>query len=421
MGAGLEVADVFREGAGRFLAEYGRVLSREQRQVLRAVIRCRTAELGGHVQRCDECGHQRIQYNSCRNRHCPKCQALARAAWLEKREGELLPVPYFHVVFTLPQQLAPLALQNKRVIYDILFRAAAQTLLDVAADPKHLGAQIGCLMVLHTWGQNLMHHPHVHCVVTGGGIAPDGSRWVPCRRSRRSQRPFLIDVKILSRVFRGKFIDFLKRAYSSGRLHFHGQLDNLAQRPAFEQRLHACVRKDWVVYAKRPFSSPSCVLKYLARYTHRVAISNQRLIEQRDGQVRFRYKDYADGHRTKVLTLTSSEFIRRFLMHTLPSGFVRIRYYGFLANRDRQQRLAECRSLLDRQTQTHQATPQVPAPSTDGESPKTHQKCPACQRGELLIMELLPAAQPPRRPYFVVCQSAPSLRLATSPRSPPDS
>ena len=301
----LEVADVFRDGEPRFLAKFGRMLRTEQWQVLRAVMRCRTAALGGHVQRCDGCGHQQIQYNSCRNRHCPKCQAMARAAWLEKRESELLSVPYFHVVFTLPHELAPLALQNQRVVYGILFQAASQTLLEIAADPKHLGARVGCLMVLHTWGQNLMHHPHVHAIVTGGGLSPDGSRWIHSRR-RKSGKSFFAPVKVLSRVFRGKFIALLKEAFTSEKLGFYGQLKPFGDLAAFEQLLNTAVRHDWVVYAKRPFSSPLCVLKYLARYTHRVAISNQRLVDLSDGRVSFRYKDYTRPQQDKVMTLDTN-------------------------------------------------------------------------------------------------------------------
>jgi len=413
MRAPLEVADVFRDGEARFLAEYGHSLSREQRQVLRAVIRCRTAQLGGHVQKCDDCGHKRIQYNSCRNRHCPKCQAMARAVWLEKRESELLPVPYFHVVFTLPHELGPLALQNKREIYGILFRAAAQTLLELAADPKHLGAKIGCLMVLHTWGQNLMHHPHVHAIVTGGGLSSDGSRWIHCRRSRRSKRPFLIDVKILSRVFRGKFIDSLKQAFRDGKLEFHGRLKSLEDKVLFERFLNQAVRQDWVVYAKRPFGGPDRVLKYLARYTHRVAIS-QRLVGLRNGRVSFRYKDYSDDHQSKVLPLSSSEFIRRFLMHTLPSGFVRIRYYGFLANRYRNERLEKCRRLLGVTPTSTTEESQTPVENSDSSpSPKT---CPACGLQSLVIIEVMPATRPLplRRPYFLTDRTVNSKCFDTS-------
>lgn len=398
----LEVADVFRDGQSRFVAQYGHTLRPEQRQVMAAIIRCRTAALGGHVQRCDECGHQRIQYNSCRNRHCPKCQATARAVWLEARQAELLPIPYFHVVFTLPEEIRPLALQNKRVVYGILFRAAAETLQEVAANPKHLGAEIGLLAVLHTWGQNLMHHPHVHCVVTGGGLAPDRSRWVPCQRSRRKKKPFFLPVRILSRVFRGKFIDFLKRAYDSGKLHFYGKLASLAQTRAWRRQLDAAVKKDWIVYAKRPFGGPQRVLKYLARYTHRVAISNQRLAELQDGQVTFQYKDYADGQQTKLMKLASSEFIRRFLLHTLPNGFVRIRYYGFLANRDRHQRLDQCRQLLGVPNQPIQPAEEVPVPAEDSKCPSAA-TCPICKRGRLVIIDLVPATAPgmPPGPHFL--------------------
>ena len=411
----LEDADVFREGEDRFLAEYGHTLSREQRQVLRAVIRCRTAQLGGHLQKCDDCGHQRIQYNSCRNRHCPKCQAMARAVWLEKRESELLPVPYFHVVFTLPHELGPLALQNKRVIYGCLFRAAAQTLLEVGADLKHLGAKVGCLMVLHTWGQNLMHHPHVHAIVTGGGLSVDGSRWIHGKQSKR-RKPFFAPGKVLSRVFRGKFIDSLKQAFRSGKLGFFGRLKSLDDEAAFEQLLNKSVRHDWVVYAKRPFSSPACVLKYLARYTHRVAISNRRLVELQNGRVSFRYKDYSDDQQSKVLPLSTTEFIRRFLMHTLPSGFVRIRYYGFLANRYRKERLEQCRRLLG---VTSEATPvieetQTPLENSDpAPSPKT---CPACGGESLAIIDIVPPTEPLllRRPHLLIHRTANSICFDTS-------
>ncbi len=403
MSSGLEVADVFRDGAARFEARYGHVVSREQRQVIRAVTRCRTAALGGHVYRCQECGHEKIQYNSCRNRHCPKCQAMARAAWLEQRESELLPIPYFHLVFTIPHELGPLVLQNKRAVYGILFRAAAQTATELAAQSKHLGAKIGCMMVLHTWGQNLMHHPHVHAVVSGGGISANGTRWVHCKKSKKSAKPFFIPVRVLSAVFRGKFIAQLKQAYASGQLTFHGQLQPYAKPAAFQTLLRKAVSHDWVVYAKRPFSSPSCVLKYLARYTHRVAISNQRLIDMRDGFVRFRYKDYAHEQQTKVMTLASEEFMRRFLMHTLPGGFVRIRYYGFLALRCRTRQLKRCRQLLGvplAQESTHQDEPQA---TQDAEPAVDTTRCPACKTGVLAVKCML-SPHPPlhvRAPHFL--------------------
>ena len=416
---GLEVADVFRDGAIRFLSKYGPMLSREQRGVLRAVMSCRTPALGGHLQKCDGCGHERIQYNSCRNRHCPKCQARARAEWMEARCAELLPIPYFHVVFTLPTELGPLALQNKRVVYGILFQAAAETLKDVAANPEHLGAEIGILAVLHTWGQNLMHHPHLHCVATGGGISPDRSRWIPCKRSRRTEKVFFLPVRILSDVFRGKFIDLLKRAFSSGELEFHGKLTSRAQPAAFKHLLNVSVRQDWVVYAKLPFGGPEQVMKYLARYTHRVAISDQRLVDLQNGQVRFRYKDYADQQQIKVMPLSTSEFIRRFLMHTLPTGFVRIRYYGLLANRDRQKRLDQCRSLLGVSSQTALPADEVPESTEPLDPPVTQQTCPVCQRGKLVIVDVVPPARQPRRPYFLTHRSATSQHFHSSPRSPP--
>lgn len=341
---------------------------------------------------------------------------MARAAWLQKRESELLPVPYFHVVFTLPHELGPLTLQNKRVVYGILFRAAAQTLLEIAADPKHLGAKIGCLTVLHTWGQNLMHHPHVHAIVTGGGLSPDGSHWIRCRRCRRSKRPFLIDVKILSRVFRGKFIDFLKRAFRSGDLEFHGRLKSLGNKAVFERFLNQAVRQDWVVYAKRPFGGPDRVLKYLARYTHRVAISNRRLVELRNGRVNFRYKDYSHDQRSKVLSLSSSEFIRRFLMHTLPSGFVRIRYYGFLANRYRNERLEKCRRLLGVTSGPTSTIEEAQTPVKHSDPLFSAATCPACGRQSLAIIDVVPPTRPlpPRPPHFLLHRTANSLCFDTS-------
>jgi len=336
---------------------------------------------------------------------------MARAQWLEKREAELLPVPYFHVVFTLPHELGPLALQNKRVMYGLLFRAAAQTLQQIAADPKHLGATVGCLMVLHTWGQNLMHHPHVHAVVTGGGLSADGSHWVSSRRPGR--RDFFLPVRVLSRVFRGKFIADLKRAFASDRLSFHGSLTPLADEAAFERFLNTAVRQDWVVYAKPPFGGPGQVLKYLARYTHRVAISSQRLLEQRDGHVSFRYKDYADGQRGKVMTVSNSEFIRRFLMHTLPSGFVRIRYYGLLANRHRDQRLDQCRRLLGIPPEPMQPPAEADHPVGVTDASLTPYVCPACGSASLKIIELLPWNGVPR-PHSLVRLHAPVTSLDTS-------
>ncbi len=380
----LEVADVIRNCSSTFLDQFGGSLSSEQKRVLDDLARCRTAALGGHVEACDQCGHLRIAYNSCRNRHCPKCQGAAAAQWLDAREAELLPVEYFHVVFTLPEMIGPIALQNRRVVYGILFRAAAETLLQIAADPKHLGAEIGILAVLHTWGQNLQHHPHVHCVVPGGGLSPDGSSWISCHPG------FFLPVRILSRVFRGKFLAMLRNAFDRGRLSFHGKLSGLAESRKFQRRLAASARTDWVVYAKPPFGGPAQVLKYLARYTHRVAITNRRLVALEDGKVRFRWKDYACSGRAKTMTLDASEFLRRFLLHVLPSGFVRIRHFGFLSNRLRHEKVAACRALLvkDSAPECPLATPAVEPVVSDTEPARTT-ACPRCGKGRMLVVDYL--------------------------------
>jgi Putative transposase/Transposase zinc-binding domain len=343
----LEVADVIRSHGADFLARHGTWLSTEQRRTLRDLAACRTAVLGGHVEQCRDCGHQRIAYNSCRNRHCPKCQALSRAHWLDQEMKSLLPVPYYHVVFTLPREVAALALANPRVLYHALFQAPAATLRDVAANPRHLGASLGVLLVLHTWGQNLSHHPHVHGVVTGGGLSCDAQgileaspRWLSCRPG------FFLPVRILSRVYRGKYLELLHQAWVEKELVFPGPLAALQETNAWALWRQTLQTKAWVVYAKPPFGGPEQVLKYLARYTHRVAISNARLQKLEDGQVTFRYKDYADEHQSKTQTLTADEFLRRFVQHVLPRGFVKMRHYGLLANRRREERLTQCRTLL---------------------------------------------------------------------------
>lgn len=382
----LEVADVFREHGHAFLEQYGDTLSPERRRALRDIAACRTAALGGHVEACNQCGHQRIAYNSCRNRHCPKCQATAAAQWMEAREAELLPVEYFHVVFTLPTALGPIALQNPREVYGLLFRAAAETLQQIAADPKHLGAEIGFLAVLHTWGQNLQHHPHLHCVVPGGGLSLDGSRWVACRPG------FFLPVRILSRVFRGKFLALLGEAFDHGRLSFHGKLSALADAGEFQRRLTASARTEWVVYAKPPFGGPEQVLKYLARYTHRVAISNRRLVALEDGEVTFHWKDYAHGRGQKTMTLKASEFIRRFLLHVLPTGFVRIRHFGFLANRVRRDKLARCRALLELETTPEPVAPEpAAAPQATVDAQAVTTTCPSCGVGRMVTVATLKA------------------------------
>jgi hypothetical protein len=396
-GASVEVADVVRRHGAAFLDAYGATLSAEQRRVLKAIASCRTAALGGHVEACDHCGHRQIAYNSCRNRHCPKCQAAARAAWLEERSAELLPVPYYHVVFTLPESVAALALQNPRALYGLLFRAATETLREVAANPKRLGAHIGGLAVLHTWGQNLSHHPHVHCVIPGGGFSSDGARWVACRDN------FFLPVRVLSRVFCGKFIAGLRRARQKGQLKFLGAHASLIVDAAFERWLDQSVRTDWVVYAKAPFGGPEQVLKYLARYTHRVAISNQRLVSCESEQVTFRWKDYANGNSRKTMTLTAVEFLRRFLMHVLPRGFVKIRHFGFLANRHRAANLRRAQVLLN----VPPAPPPVPTtPHSPAESIEAEPvPCPACNQGRLQAVERLPR----------MTQQVPLVVLLTNP------
>ena len=336
-----EVADVFRHYGEAYRDSHGASMSTAQRRVMTAVESCRTAALGGHLEQCDQCGHERNAYNSCANRHCPKCQSLARAEWLEDRRSELLNTQYFHVVFTVPEQIAAIAYQNKRAVYSILFRTTAETLRTIAADPQHLGAEIGFFAVLHSWGQNLLHHPHLHCVVPGGGFSPDGCRWIACRKDS-----FFLPYKVLSRQFRKLFLLSLGRAFRNGRLHLSGELPDLAKPAAFQSMCEAAAKLEWVVHVKPPFGGPPRMLKYLARYTHRVAISNHRLRALQNGRVSFDWKDYADHSRTKIMTLDAVEFIRRFLLHVLPSGFVRIRQFGFLANRVRKQKLLQCRRAL---------------------------------------------------------------------------
>jgi hypothetical protein len=370
----LEVADIIRASGSSFWERQGSHLAWQHRKVMDAIVRCRTAALGGHRDQCLRCGHQAISYNSCRNRHCPKCQGNARSKWLAARSAELLPVPYFHVVFTLPHELSGLVLQNKRLLYDLIFRSSAATLLEVARHPKHLGADIGLLSVLHTWGQNLQHHPHVHCVVPGGGLALDGSRWISA-----SPR-FFLPVRVLSRVFRAKFTVGLKQLFLQCKLQFHGKLQELARPERFRQFLRQLFTREWVVYAKPPFGGAEHVLHYLARYTHRVAISNHRLVAFKEDHVSFRWKDYACGGKQKVMTLSADEFLRRFLIHVLPRGSVRIRHFGLFANRRRAASLLRCRALLGTM-----ASSQQPAPSS-------HTRCSVCS-GDMLIIERMTGAQ----------------------------
>jgi hypothetical protein len=385
---GPEVADVFRRYGESYRLRHGASLSTAQRRVMSAIELCRTAALGGHIEQCDRCDHQRICYNSCRNRHCPKCQALARAQWLEKRRSELLDTQYFHVVFTLPEPIAAIAFQNKEQVYNILFRAVSETLRTIAADPKHLGANIGFFAVLHTWGQNLLHHPHLHCVVPGGGLSSDATRWISCRQD------FFLPVRVLSRLFRRLFLTYLQQAFDAGELQFFSALRPCQERRAFLRYLAPTRRIKWVVYAKAPFSGPQEVLEYAARYTHRVAISNDRLLDIQDEKVQFRWRDYRDGNRNKIMTVTAEEFIRRFLLHVVPEGFQRIRHYGFLANRYRQQKLARCRQLLrmpplEPKSQETKKDYRDYYEELTGMSLKT---CPICHQGHMAVIEIFEGA-----------------------------
>lgn len=375
-----EVAEVFRQYGSLYLDKYGSSTSAEQRRVLKDLTICRTAALGGHKLKCDVCGHEEFSYNSCRNRHCVKCQAAARAKWLEEQAANLLEVEYFHVVFTLPENLGPLALQNKRLIYDTLIRVAVETLSTIANDPKHLGAETGFLMVLHTWGQNLHHHPHVHCVVPGGGISPDGANWISSRKK------FFLPVRVLSRLFRKKFVSFLRKFRQSEKLSFQGELAFLALPSKWNEFLKSLEATEWVVYSKPPFGGSQRVLKYLARYTHRIAISNQRLISISDGKVTFRWKDYRHGNQQRTMTLEATEFIRRFLQHVLPSGFVHIRHYGFLANRVRKGKLEQVRKLLGENKASAESKPCVPN-EVEGARDHDGSTCSVCKRGRLFFVE----------------------------------
>jgi len=334
----VEVADIFQQYGHTY--RVSRKMPLNHIRTMRAIVRCRTSELGGHVDECDSCGRIRISYNSCRNRHCPKCQFLSKERWLEQRREDILPVPYFHIVFTIPAKLNPLALRNKRILYNILFRSVAETLTELAGDPKHLGGQIGFICILHTWGQNLMDHPHLHCIVTGGGLSLDGKRWLSCRKG------FFIPVRVLSRLFRGKVLDYLKESWESEKLKFTGTIAGLQDPDQFAVFLKDLYCREWVVYAKPPFKDPEMLLDYLGRYTHRIAIGNHRILKMQNDKVFFLWRDYADGNKNKTMTVEASEFIRRFLLHVLPERFVKIRYYGLLANRNSNTILAQCRRLL---------------------------------------------------------------------------
>jgi hypothetical protein len=383
--ASLEVADIFRAAGPVYRIAHAGHLSLDKLKVMSAIEHCRTAALGGHVDACEDCGHWRVSYNSCRNRHCPRCQGAAARTWLAEREADLLPVGYFHVVFTLPAEVADVALQNKAAVYGLLFQAASETMTTIAADPKHLGARIGITAVLHTWGSALTHHPHIHMIVPGGGLSPDGTRWV-------SSRPaFLLPVRVLGKLFRRLFLTRLMALHEAGRLAFFGSLAALADRRAFLRHLSSVRKKRWVGYAKPPFAGPETVLAYLSRYTHRVAISNSRLIRFDDSGVTFRYKDYRRGgaERQQIMTLTADEFIRRFLLHVLPKGFHRIRHYGLLAGATRKAHLDHVRQLLG---VALPATADAPIEPDDVRPP-----CPCCG-GHMVVIETFERQHQPRAP-----------------------
>jgi len=380
--SGLEVAEIFRQHGPAYRESHR--LSRNELRVMRAIEVCRTAVLGGHKDQCDHCGHLEISYNSCRNRHCPKCQTLRKEKWIEARREDLLPIEYFHVVFTLPSELNHLALLNQRVLYDLLFRSASETLAKLANDPKHLGATVGVIGILHTWGQNLMDHPHLHCIVTGGGLSSDGT-WRPCRRG------FFLPIRVMSALFRGKFLDLLKDYFKKDDLVFPDSLRHLKDPGDFETFRKNLYHKKWVVYCKPPFDGPNGVLQYLGRYTHRIAISNNRILSHRGGNVSFLWRDYADDNGLKTMTLKAGEFIRRFLLHVLPPRYVRIRHFGLLANRKRKDNIALCRKILgDAKTETQQnarkETWQELLFRICGIDVTT---CPVCQKGRMCRIALL--------------------------------
>ena len=385
----LEVADIFRAHGAIYRRDHAGHLNLPQLKVMSAIENCRTAALGGHVSACTNCDHQHVAYNSCRNRHCPKCQGVSARDWMQARMEDLLPVEYFHVVFTLPSQIADIAYQNKATVYGLLFKASAETLLTIAADPKHLGAKIGMTSLLHTWGSAMTHHPHVHVIVPGGGLSPNNTKWVACRSG------FFLPVKVLSRLFRRLFLEGMASLHKAGKLKFFGDLVGLADPDAFAVHLAPLRKIEWVVYAKPPFGGPEAVLTYLSRYTHRVAISNHRLVSADADTVAFRWKDYRikRGDRVKVMRLPTDEFIRRFLIHVLPSGFHRIRHTGFLANGIRRDRIEKIRGLLDAEPEPDQ--PPSETKTDEPVDPNSHQPCPKCG-GAMIVIETFLRGQSPK-------------------------
>jgi predicted Zn-ribbon and HTH transcriptional regulator len=373
-----EIGDIFRENRAKLRHLK---LSPEQRKVVKAIIRCRTARLGGHKLYCNTCGYSEISYNSCRNRHCPKCQYFKKLKWLNNRIEEILPVKYFHVVFTVPHLLNPLILQNKKELYGLFFKAVNETLTEAALNPKNLGAKIGFMTILHTWGQNLMDHPHIHCVVTGGGLNKDKTKWISSRDN------FFIHVKRLSRLFRGKYLYYFKMAYNKKKLGFYGKVEELKYRENFNKLISKLYKKEWVVYSKKPFDNPVNVFKYLGRYTHRIAISNSRIVKVTDKEVSFRWKDYRNGNKKKIMTLPVEEFMRRFLLHTLPKGFKRIRFYGLLSNRYKKDNIKAIRELLNNPDTLMEIKANVPELIIIENDDKAY-KCPKCQSTDVTIKEL---------------------------------
>jgi hypothetical protein len=381
----LEISHIFRAFGAAYRDAHAHEMPLRHLRAMRAIEICRTAELGGHVDECDHCGALRISYNSCRNRHCPKCQCLDKERWLEAQKRDVLPTQYFHVVFTLPQDVRPIALRNQRVIYTILFKAVSETLKELAKDPTHLGAEIGFIALLHTWSQTLIDHPHIHCIVTGGGLSLDGKRWISCKKK------FFIPVKILSRLFRGKFLAYFKDSCDSGKLLFPGKIAHLKEKPAFEAMLTDLYRHEWVVYCKPPFKNTETVIDYLGRYTHRVALSNDRLVKFKGDQVTIRYRDSDDSNKIKCMTLDAFEFIRRFLLHILPDQFMKIRHYGILSNRNRNTKLLTCKEILG--VSTNEDHEQVEKPTWEelltritGIDPRL---CPHCGNGKMILKEVL--------------------------------
>ena len=384
----IEVGDIFRQFGAAYQQEHK--LPLQQLKAMTAIARCRSRALGGHIDVCDECGYERISYNSCRNRHCPKCQSLARERWLLARRQELLPICYFHVVFTLPDELNRLCLVNQQVMYDLLFRAGSETILDLGNDARHIGGKVGLIAVLHTWGQNLMDHPHLHCIVTGGGLSTDGQRWIYPKKMT-PKRDFFIHVNIISDLFKKKFLAYLKQAYQHSKLKIVGEIAPLADPINFQQLLDRLYQKKWNSYCKKPFGGPEKVLNYLGRYTHRVAISNHRIVTLEAGKVTFKWRDYRDSNNHKLMTVDVFEFMRRFLLHILPHGFFKIRYYGILASRNHRTDLALCQRLLQVAVNIADQTPTLSWEDLMLELFDIDvRRCPACGKGRLVTKQMIP-------------------------------